>query len=106
MLLTLAGLEVGAFAETVYVRPEDKVTKEFSENQLSEAQIASDIESAAGRRIGMPRGGGDDATVVSGETILRGARHRHSDRESLYGPQPELLTQVIGRHECKTARQV
>ena len=58
LLLPLAGLALGAFAETVYVRPEDKVTKEFSENQLSEAQIASDIESAAGSRIGMPRGGG------------------------------------------------
>ena len=56
LLLPLAGLALGAFAETVYVRPEDKVTKEFSENQLSETQIVSDMESAAGSRIGMPRG--------------------------------------------------
>ena len=58
LLLPLAGLALGAFAKTVYVRPEDKVTKEFSENQLSEMQIVSDMESAAGSRIGMPRGRG------------------------------------------------
>ena len=72
LLLPLAGLALGAFAETVYVRPEDKVTKEFSENQLSETQIASDMESAAGSRIGMPRGAGDDAVVVAGDTVRRG----------------------------------
>ena len=101
LLLPLAGLALGAFAETVYVRPEDKVTKEFSENQLSEAQIASDIESAAGSRIGMPRGGGDDATVVSGDTIRRGEMPKTRDWDSLSEQERERIRKYFESDEWK-----
>ena len=101
LLLPLAGLALGAFAETVYVRPEDKVTKEFSENQLSEAQIASDIESAAGSRIGMPRGGGDDATVVSGDTIRHGEMPKTRDWDSLSEQERERIRKYFESDEWK-----
>ena len=101
LLLPLAGLALGAFAETVYVRPEDKVTKEFSENQLSETQIASDMESAAGSRIGMPRGGGDDATVVSGDTIRRGEMPKTRDWDSLSEQERERIRKYFESDEWK-----
>ena len=101
LLLPLAGLALGAFAKTVYVRPEDKVTKEFSENQLSEAQIASDIESAAGSRIGMPRGGGDDATVVSGDTVRRGEMPKTRDWDSLSEQERERIRKYFNSDEWK-----
>ena len=101
LLLPLAGLALGAFAETVYVRPEDKVTKEFSENQLSEAQIASDIESAAGSRIGMPRGGGDDATVVAGDTVRRGEMPKTSNWDSLSEQERERIRKYFESDEWK-----
>ena len=101
LLLPLAGLALGAFAETVYVRPEDKVTKEFLENQLSEAQIASDIESAAGSRIGMPRGGGDDATVVAGDTIRRGEMPKTRDWDSLSEQERERIRKYFESDEWK-----
>ena len=101
LLLPLAGLALGAFAETVYVRPEDKVTKELSENQLSETQIASDIESAAGSRIGMPRGGGDDATVVAGDTIRRGEMPKTRDWDSLSEQERERIRKYFNSDEWK-----
>ena len=101
LLLPLAGLALGAFAETVYVRPEDKVTKEFSENQLSETQIASDMESAAGSRIGMPRGGGDDATVVSGDTVRRGEMPKTSNWDSLSEQERERIRKYFESDEWK-----
>ena len=101
LLLPLAGLALGAFAETVYVRPEDKVTKEFSENQLSEAQIVSDMESAAGSRIGMPRGGGDDATVVAGDTIRRGEMPKTRDWDSLSEQERERIRKYFESDEWK-----
>ena len=101
LLLPLAGLALGAFAETVYVRPEDKVTKEFSENQLSEMQIVSDIESAAGSRIGMPRGGGDDATVVAGDTIRRGEMPKTRDWDSLSEQERERIRKYFESDEWK-----
>ena len=101
LLLPLAGLALGAFAETVYVRPEDKVTKEFSENQLSEMQIVSDMESAAGSRIGMPRGGGDDATVVSGDTIRRGEMPKTRDWDSLSEQERERIRKYFESDEWK-----
>ena len=101
LLLPLAGLALGAFAETVYVRPEDKVTKEFSENQLSETQIASDMESAAGSRIGMPRGGGDDATVVAGDTIRRGEMPKTRDWDSLSEQERERIRKYFESDEWK-----
>ena len=101
LLLPLAGLALGAFAKTVYVRPEDKVTKEFSENQLSETQIASDIESAAGSRIGMPRGGGDDATVVAGDTIRRGEMPKTRDWDSLSEQERERIRKYFESDEWK-----
>ena len=101
LLLPLAGLALGAFAETVYVRPEDKVTKEFSENQLSETQIASDMESAAGSRIGMPRGAGDDATVVAGDTIRRGEMPKTRDWDSLSEQERERIRKYFESDEWK-----
>ena len=101
LLLPLAGLALGAFAETVYVRPEDKVTKEFSENQLSEMQIASDMESAAGSRIGMPRGAGDDATVVAGDTIRRGEMPKTRDWDSLSEQERERIRKYFESDEWK-----
>ena len=101
LLLPLAGLALGAFAETVYVRPEDKVTKEFSENQLSEMQIVSDMESAAGSRIGMPRGGGDDATVVAGDTIRRGEMPKTRDWDSLSEQERERIRKYFESDEWK-----
>ena len=101
LLLPLAGLALGAFAETVYVRPEDKVTKEFSENQLSEMQIVSDMESAAGSRIGMPRGAGDDATVVSGDTIRRGEMPKTRDWDSLSEQERERIRKYFESDEWK-----
>ena len=101
LLLPLAGLALGAFAETVYVRPEDKVTKEFSENQLSEMQIVSDMESAAGSRIGMPRGGGDDATVVAGDTIRRGEMPKTRDWDSLSERERERIRKYFESDEWK-----
>ena len=101
LLLPLAGLALGAFAETVYVRPEDKVTKEFSENHLSETQIASDIESAVGSRIGMPRGGGDDATVVAGDTIRRGEMPKTRDWDSLSEQERERIRKYFESDEWK-----
>ena len=101
LLLPLAGLALGAFAKTVYVRPEDKVTKEFSENQLSEMQIASDMESAAGSRIGMPRGGGDDATVVAGDTIRRGEMPKTRDWDSLSEQERERIRKYFESDEWK-----
>ena len=101
LLLPLAGLALGAFAETVYVRPEDKVTKEFSENQLSETQIASDMESAAGSRIGMPRGAGDDAAVVAGDTIRRGEMPKTRDWDSLSEQERERIRKYFESDEWK-----
>ena len=101
LLLPLAGLALGAFAKTVYVRPEDKVTKEFSENQLSETQIASDMESAAGSRIGMPRGGGDDATVVAGDTIRRGEMPKTRYWDSLSEQERERIRKYFESDEWK-----
>ena len=101
LLLPLAGLALGAFAETVYVRPEDKVTKEFSENQLSETQIASDIESAAGSRIGMPRGAGDDAVVVAGDTVRRGEMPKTRDWDSLSEQERERIRKYFESDEWK-----
>ena len=101
LLLPLAGLALGAFAKTVYVRPEDKVTKEFSENQLLEMQIVSDMESAAGSRIGMPRGGGDDATVVSGDTIRRGEMPKTRDWDSLSEQERERIRKYFESDEWK-----
>ena len=101
LLLPLAGLALGAFAKTVYVRLEDKVTKEFSENQLSETQIVSDMESAAGSRIGMPRGGGDDATVVAGDTIRRGEMPKTRDWDSLSEQERERIRKYFESDEWK-----
>ena len=101
LLLPLAGLALGAFAETVYVRPEDKVTKEFSENQLSETQIASDMESAAGSRIGMPRGAGDDAAVVAGDTVRRGEMPKTRDWDSLSEQERERIRKYFESDEWK-----
>ena len=101
LLLPLAGLALGAFAETVYVRPEDKVTKEFSENQLSETQIASDIESAAGSRIGMPRGAGDDAVVVAGDTVRRGEMPKTRNWDSLSEQERERIRKYFESDEWK-----
>ena len=101
LLLPLAGLALGAFAKTVYVRPEDKVTKEFSENQLSEMQIVSDMESAAGSRIGMPRGGGDDATVVAGDMIRRGEMPKTRDWDSLSEQERERIRKYFESDEWK-----
>ena len=101
LLLPLAGLALGAFAKTVYVRPEDKVTKEFSENQLSETQIASDIESAAGSRIGMPRGAGDDAVVVAGDTVRRGEMPKTRDWDSLSEQERERIRKYFESDEWK-----
>ena len=101
LLLPLAGLALGAFAKTVYVRPEDKVTKEFSENQLSEMQIVSDMESAAGSRIGMPRGGGDDAAVVAGDTIRRGEMPKTRDWDSLSEQERERIRKYFESDEWK-----
>ena len=101
LLLPLAGLALGAFAKTVYVRPEDKVTKEFSENQLSEMQIVSDMESAAGSRIGMPRGGDDDATVVAGDTIRRGEMPKTRDWDSLSEQERERIRKYFESDEWK-----
>ena len=101
LLLPLAGLALGAFAETVYVRPEDKVTKEFSENQLSETQIASDMEPAAGSRIGMPRGAGDDAAVVAGDTVRRGEMPKTRDWDSLSEQERERIRKYFESDEWK-----
>ncbi len=101
LLLPLAGLALGAFAETVYVRPEDKVTKEFSENQLSEMQIVSDMESAAGSRIGMPRGAGDDAAVVAGDTVRRGEMPKTRDWDSLSEQERERIRKYFESDEWK-----
>ena len=101
LLLPLAGLALGAFAETVYVRPEDKVTKEFSENQLSETQIASDMESAAGSRIGMPRGAGDDAVVVAGDTVRRGEMPKTRNWDSLSEQERERIRKYFESDEWK-----
>ena len=101
LLLPLAGLALGAFAETVYVRPEDKVTKEFSENQPSEMQIVSDMESSAGSRIGMPRGGGDDAAVVAGDTIRRGEMPKTRDWDSLSEQERERIRKYFESDEWK-----
>ena len=101
LLLPLAGLALGAFAETVYVRPEDKVTKEFSENQLSETQIVSDMESAAGSRIGMPRGAGDDAVVVAGDTVRRGEMPKTRNWDSLSEQERERIRKYFESDEWK-----
>ena len=101
LLLPLAGLALGAFAKTVYVRPEDKVTKEFSENQLSEMQIVSDMESAAGSRIGMPRGAGDDAAVVAGDTVRRGEMPKTRDWDSLSEQERERIRKYFESDEWK-----
>ena len=101
LLLPLAGLALGAFAKTVYVRPEDKVTKEFLENQLSETQIVSDMESAAGSRIGMPRGAGDDATVVAGDTIRRGEMPKTRNWDSLSEQERERIRKYFESDEWK-----
>ena len=50
LFLPLAGLALGAFAETVYVQSESKVTKEFSETNLSGAEIAAGETPVAVRR--------------------------------------------------------
>ena len=105
LLLPLAGLALGAFAETVYVRPEDKVTKEFSENQLSETQIVSDMESAAGSRIGMPRGAGDDAAVVAGDTVRRGEMPKTRNWDSLSEQERERIRKYFESDEWKQKMQ-
>ena len=105
LLLPLAGLALGAFAKTVYVRPEDKVTKEFSENQLSEMQIVSDMESAAGSLIGMPRGAGDDAAVVAGDTVRRGEMPKTRDWDSLSEQERERIRKYFESDEWKQKMQ-
>ena len=78
LLLPLAGLALGAFAETVYVRSDDKVTKEFSETNLSGAEIAVGEAPVPMRREDPNLSGNSTATPDTirrrGETIIFGDR--------------------------------
>lgn len=71
LLLPLAGLALGAFAETVYVRPEHKVTKEISENASSfeeKASVAAADAVAARGGYTPPRGSNDAVGGVTPDT--------------------------------------
>ena len=78
LLLPLAGLALGAFAETVYVRSDHKVTKEFSETNLSGAEIAVGEAPVPMRREDPNLSGNSTATPDTirrrGETIIFGDR--------------------------------
>ena len=78
LLLPLAGLALGAFAETVYVRSDDKVTKEFSETNLSGAEIAVGEAPVPMRREDPNLSGNSTATPDTirrrDETIIFGDR--------------------------------
>ena len=71
LLLPLAGLALGAFAETVYVRPEHKVTKEISENASSfeeNASVAAADAVAVRGGYTPPRGSNDAVGGVTPDT--------------------------------------
>ncbi len=71
LLLPLAGLALGAFAETVYVRSDDKVTKEFSETIPSGRETAV-VETSDPMQRDNPDRSGSNAAAP--DTIRRHSR--------------------------------
>ncbi|UKI18678.1 MAG: hypothetical protein L6V80_04050 [Bacteroidales bacterium] len=102
LLLPLAGLALGAFAKTVYVRPEDKVTKRiFRKISCRRCKLYPTWSLLPRSRIGMPRGGGDDATVVAGDTIRRGEMPKTRDWDSLSEQERERIRKYFESDEWK-----
>ena len=113
LLLPLAGLALGAFAETVYVRSDDKVTKEFSENIPSGTEIAAPERpvaaeprglSAAEGPVGAPRNGGA-VLADSGDTIRLNDGSVIIDKNSYTPEELERIMAYFGSDEWKQRAQ-
>ena len=113
LLLPLAGLALGAFAETVYVRADDKVTKEFSENIPSGTEIAAPERpvaaeprglSAAEGPVGAPRNGGA-VLADSGDTIRLNDGSVIIDKNSYTPEELERIMAYFGSDEWKQRAQ-
>lgn len=113
LLLPLAGLALGAFAETVYVRSDDKVTKEFSENIPSGTEIAAPERpvaaeprglSAAEGPVGAPRNGGAEP-ADSGDTIRLNDGSVIIDKNSYTPEELERIMAYFGSDEWKQRAQ-
>ncbi len=112
-LLPLAGLALGAFAETVYVRSDDKVTKEFSETIPSGREIAAPERpvaaeprglSAAEGPVGAPRNGGA-VLADSGDTIRLNDGSVIIDKNSYTPEELERIMAYFGSDEWKQRAQ-
>ena len=113
LLLPLAGLALGAFAKTVYVRPEDKVTKEFSEIIPSRTEIAAPERpvaaeprglNAAEGPVGAPRNGGA-MLADSGDTIRLNDGSVIIDKNSYTPEELERIMAYFGSDEWKQRAQ-
>ena len=113
LLLPLAGLALGAFAETVYVRSDDKVTKEFSETIPSgretaapERPVAAEPRglSAAEGPVGAPRNGGA-VLADSGDTIRLNDGSVIIDKNSYTPEELERIMAYFGSDEWKQRAQ-
>ncbi len=113
LLLPLAGLALGAFAETVYVRADDKVTKEIPENPPSGTEIAAPERpvaaeprglSAAEGPVGAPRNGGA-VPADSGDTIRLNDGSVIIDKNSYTPEEFERIMAYFGSDEWKQRAQ-
>ena len=113
LLLPLAGLALGAFAETVYVRSDHKVTKEFSETIPSGREIAAPERpvaaeprglSAAEGPVGAPRNGGA-VLADSGDTIRLNDGSVIIDKNSYTPEELERIMAYFGSDEWKQRAQ-
>ena len=109
LLLPLAGLALGAFAERVYVRSDHKVTKEFSETIPSGREIAAPERpvaaeprglSAAEGPVGAPRNGGA-VLADSGDTIRLNDGSVIIDKNSYTPEELERIMAYFGSDEWK-----
>ena len=106
LLLPLAGLALGAFAETVYVRADDKVTKEFSENIPSGRETAVVETSDPMQRDNPDRSGSNAAAPDTIRRHSRGETTISGDDDARPAPeQKERIRAYFESDEWKQAQQ-
>ena len=106
LLLPLAGLALGAFAETVYVRADDKVTKEFSETIPSGRETAVVETSDPMQRDNPDRSGSNAAAPDTIRRHSRGETTISGDDDARPAPeQKERIRAYFESDEWKQAQQ-
>ena len=106
LLLPLAGLALGAFAETVYVRSDDKVTKEFSETIPSGRETAVVETSDPMQRDNPDRSGSNAAAPDTIRRHSRGETTISGDDDARPAPeQKERIRAYFESDEWKQAQQ-